>query len=105
MSPTPLAFHFPPGVFDPVVDVVPLLTRCKRDVVLFFRGCGVDRTFLDIERRIPDQPACSKYHITRDILALNLDRSVQELLTAKIRAAAMLKDPLVYPLDEIFAAW
>jgi hypothetical protein len=38
------AFHFPPDVFDAVVDAVPLLTRGKRDVVLFFRGCGVDRS-------------------------------------------------------------
>jgi len=105
MSTDAPAFHFPADVFDPSLTRCHCLTRCKRDVVLFFRGCGVDRTFLDIERRIPDQPAYSKYHITRDILALNLDRSLQELVTAKIRAAAMLKDPLVYPLDEIFAAW
>ncbi len=48
---------------------MPLLTRSKRDVVLFFRGCGVDRSFLaDIERRIADEPGFSKYHITREIL-------------------------------------
>jgi hypothetical protein len=29
------AFRYPPGVFDAVVDAVPLLTRSKRDVVLF----------------------------------------------------------------------
>jgi len=43
---TDLAFHYPPDVFDAVVDAVPLLTRGKKDVVLFFRGCGVDRAFL-----------------------------------------------------------
>jgi hypothetical protein len=38
--------------------------------VLFFRGCGVDRTFLArIERRIDAEPTFSKYHITREILA------------------------------------
>jgi restriction system protein len=52
------------------VDAVPLLTRGKRDVVLFFRGCGVDRTFLaGIERRIAEEPNFSKYHITREVLA------------------------------------
>lgn len=67
---TDLAFHYPPDVFDAVVDAVPLLTRSKRDVVLFFRGCGVDRGFLaDIERRIDGQPTFSKYHITREVLA------------------------------------
>jgi len=43
---TDLAFHYPPDVFDAVVDAVPLLTRGKHDVVMFFRGCGVDRAFL-----------------------------------------------------------
>ena len=67
---TELAFHYPPDVFDAVVDAVPLLTRGKKDVVLFFRGCGVDRTFLArIERRIDAEPTYSKYHITREILA------------------------------------
>ena len=65
-----LAFHYPPDVFDAVVDAVPLLTRGKRDVVMFFRGCGVDRMFLaGIERRIDADPRFSKYHITREILA------------------------------------
>ena len=67
---TDLAFHYPPDVFDAVVDAVPLLTRGKRDVILFFRGCGVDRLFLAaIERRIADEPKFSKYHITREVLA------------------------------------
>jgi restriction system protein len=67
---TELAFHYPPDVFNAVVDAVPLLTRSKKDVVLFFRGCGVDRTFLArIERRIDAEPTFSKYHITREILA------------------------------------
>jgi restriction system protein len=39
------------------------------------------------------------------VQALTLDRSVRDLLTAKIRAAALLKDPLVYPLEEAAAAW
>jgi hypothetical protein len=66
---TDLAFHFPPDVFDAVVDAVPLLTRGKHDVALFFRGCGVDRMFLTgIEQRIDAETKYSKYHITRDIL-------------------------------------
>jgi restriction system protein len=66
---TDLAFHFPPDVFDAVVDAVPLLTRGKRDVALFFRGCGIDRAFLaGIEQRIAAEPGFSKYHITREVL-------------------------------------
>jgi restriction endonuclease Mrr len=67
---TDLAFHYPPDVFDAVVDAVPLLTRGKHDVVMFFRGSGVDRAFLaGIERRIETESKYSKYHITREILA------------------------------------
>lgn len=65
-----LAFHYPPDVFNAVVDAVPLLTRSKADVVLFFRGCGVDRTLLaSMERRAQTEPGFSKYHITRTVLA------------------------------------
>ena len=64
---TDLAFHYPPDVFDAVVDAVTLLTRGKHDVVMFFRACSVDRAFLaGIDRRIdaelrraPDQ---QRYH-------------------------------------------
>jgi restriction system protein len=62
-------FHYPPDVFEAVVDAVPLLVRGRSDVVLFFRGCGVDRVFLaGIERRLQDDPGFKKYHITRAIL-------------------------------------
>ena len=70
MTTTDLAFHYPPDVFDAVVDAVPLLTRGKHDVVMFFRGAGVDRAFLArIDQRIDVEPRFSKYHITREILA------------------------------------
>jgi restriction system protein len=39
------------------------------------------------------------------VQALTLDRSVRELLTKKIRASALRKDPLVYPLDEVAETW
>lgn len=58
------SFHFPPDVFNAVVDAVPLLTRSKSDVLVFFQGCGVSRTFLaklDV--------AQSKYQLTRITLA------------------------------------
>ena len=67
---TDLALHYPPDVFNAVVDPVPLLTRGQRDVVLFFRRCGVDRVFpAGVEQRIAEEPNFSKCHITREILA------------------------------------
>jgi hypothetical protein len=56
-------FHFPPDVFDAVVDAIPLLTRSKLDVLTFFQGCGVSQSFL----QQLDQSQ-SKYSLTRTIL-------------------------------------
>src|SRR5262245_19014262 len=62
-------FHYPPDVFEAVVDAVPLLVRGRSDVVLFFRGCGVHRVFMaGIERRLEADPGFKKYHIARAIL-------------------------------------
>ncbi len=63
------AFHFPPDVFNAVVDAVPLLTRSKRDVLLFFQGCGVDPRFLrTLEARLGTEPNFGKYQITKEVL-------------------------------------
>ena len=67
------AFHFPPDVFDAVVDAVPLLVRGKKDVLTFFQGCGVSRAYLaTLEPWTHKDSAYSKYHITREIL-INLN--------------------------------
>jgi len=63
------AFHFPPDVFEAVVNAVPLLVRGKRDVLTFFQGCGVSRSYLDtLEPWTRRDSGQSKYHITRAIL-------------------------------------
>ena len=36
-----ITFHYPPDLFNLLVDTIPLLNRSKRDVLLFFRGAGV----------------------------------------------------------------
>lgn len=67
--PDDAAFHFPPDVFNAVVDAVPLLTRSKRDVLLFFQGCGVDVRFLrSIEVRLASEPKLGKHQITKEVL-------------------------------------
>jgi len=63
-------FHFPPDVFDAVVDAVPVITRGKKDVLLFFQGCGVNRLYLrSLEPWTTQDSGKSKYHITRAVLA------------------------------------
>lgn len=40
-APSDIIFHYPPELFNLLVDVVPLLNRSKQDVLVFFRGAGV----------------------------------------------------------------
>ncbi len=61
------AFHFPPDVFEAVVGAVPLLVRAKRDVLLFFQGCGLDPSYLaTIEPWTRKDSGKSKFHIARE---------------------------------------
>jgi hypothetical protein len=65
-----ITFHFPPELFNLLVDTIPLLNRSKKDVVTFFRGAGIgtDAT-ADIDDRIQRSPAeINKYEIVRLIL-------------------------------------
>jgi restriction system protein len=42
-------FHYPPDLFELVIQTIPLLNRSKKSVLLFFNGAGVDETiFTDI---------------------------------------------------------
>lgn len=63
-------FHYPHEVFSLLIDVIPLLCRSKRDVILFFQGAGVDPQDLvhcaSIVRT--NREAINKYDIVRDIL-------------------------------------
>jgi len=64
------SFHYPPEVTQLLIDTIPLLCRSKRDVVLFFRGAGVESAQIsDIELKIQtDRDSINKYEMTRTIL-------------------------------------
>jgi len=65
------AFHYPPDVFDAVVAAIPLLTRSKKDVLLFFRNSGVPPVIVaPFEIRIVSDPGFHKYAITRELLTI-----------------------------------
>lgn len=36
-----ITFHYPPELFNLLVDAIPALNKSKNDVVIFFRGAGV----------------------------------------------------------------
>lgn len=63
-------FHYPPEVFNLLVDTIPLLCRSKQDVVTFLQGAGVAQEDLaevsSIVRR--DRDAINKYEIVRNVL-------------------------------------
>ena len=63
-------YHYPPELFQLLVDTIPRLCRSKRDVLLFFRGAGVRRTmFRDLERRLAeDASSINKFDMARTLL-------------------------------------
>lgn len=63
-------FHYPPEVFNLLVDTIPLLCRSKQDVVLFLQGAGVAPEDLTEVSRIvrTNRSTISKYEIVRDVL-------------------------------------
>lgn len=63
-------FHYPPEVFNLLVDTIPLLCRSKQDVVLFLQGAGVAQEDLTEVSRIvrTNRDAINKYEIVRSVL-------------------------------------
>lgn len=65
-----ITFHYPPELFSLLVDVVPLLNRSKKDVLLFFRGAGIaDAITSDIAAKLAATPKeVNKYEMVRTVL-------------------------------------
>ncbi len=63
-------YHYPPELFELLVQTVPRLCRSKNGVLLFFRGAGVDFDILeDLWDRVQtDRTSISKYHIACTVL-------------------------------------
>jgi len=63
-------FHWDAELLNLFIDVVPKLVRGKRDVLLFFRSCGVDVPLLgELGRQLrQDADSISKYDIARRVL-------------------------------------
>jgi len=63
-------FHYPPEVFNLLVDTIPLLCRSKQDVVLFFNGAGVAQDDIaEVEHTVrTNRTAINKYEIVRNVL-------------------------------------
>jgi len=63
-------YHYPPDLFDLVVQTIPLLNKSKKAVLTFFNGAGVEQSlYQDLTIKITNKPdQISKYEICRTIL-------------------------------------
>jgi restriction system protein len=72
---TDITFHYPPELFNLLVDTLPLLNRSKKDVLQFFRGAGAPNDVIDeLAKRLKEAPSeINKYEIAHSVLdQLNL---------------------------------
>jgi restriction system protein len=65
-----ITYHYPPELFNLLIDTIPRLSTSKHNLLLFFRGAGVRRAdFSDIEAKVATNPgSINKFEITRTIL-------------------------------------
>jgi restriction system protein len=65
-----IVFHYPPELFNLLVEAIPRLCRSKKDVLLFFRGAGVGPKALAAATHAvrTDPDAITKFAIVRDVL-------------------------------------
>lgn len=63
-------FHYPPELFNLLVDTIPLLNKSKMDILIFFQGAGVsDQVLGDLRSRVQqDKENVNKYEIARTVL-------------------------------------
>lgn len=62
-------FHYPPEVFNLLVDSIPLLCKSKQNVILFLRGAGVAQEDLaEVEHIVrTNRKAINKFDIVRNV--------------------------------------
>lgn len=65
------AYQYPPDLMQLLIEAIPLLCPRKIDVLSFFRGAGVSRSFTgDLQRQLKrDRDSISKYAMVRSVLA------------------------------------
>jgi hypothetical protein len=65
-----ITFHYPPELFNLLVDAIPLLNKSKNDVLLFFQGAGVPADLTDdlAKRLKADRQSIGKHEIARTVL-------------------------------------
>ena len=85
-----ITFHYPPDLFNLLVDAIPLLNKTKKDLLLFFKGAGVaDDMLRDLQQRLKVDPKnIGKFEIARTVLQRLNERGEGTLREAPGGAAA-----------------
>jgi restriction system protein len=65
-----ISFHYPPELMSLLIDTIPLLSRSKRDVFLFFKGAGITGALVaaPFQQWQRDKDSINKFEIVRQIL-------------------------------------
>ena len=65
-----ITYHYPPELFNVLIDAIPALNKSKSDVLLFFKGAGIGADLLqDLEGRLKaDRQSIGKAEIARTVL-------------------------------------
>jgi restriction system protein len=64
------SFHYPPELFELLIETIPILNRSKKSVLLFFRGAGIPESlYKDLSDKLElDKESINKYEISRTVL-------------------------------------
>lgn len=74
-------YHFQPDLFKLLVDGIPKLCRSKRDVLNFFRSCGMPSSSLDpLEERLRTQRDAIKKREIAETLLHEMNKAGDALL-------------------------
>jgi restriction system protein len=79
-----ISFQYPPELFKLLSEAIPKLNKSKKDILLFFRGVGIDRQHLAKYEALlqTDKTTFNKYHVTSEILA-TLNESGDKMLAQR----------------------
>jgi restriction system protein len=76
-----ITYHYPPDLFNLLIDTIPRLSTSKQNLLLFFRGAGVRRADLsDIEAKVAtNRSSITKFEIARTVLKRLNERGEKSL--------------------------
>ncbi|GAB7023796.1 restriction endonuclease [Salidesulfovibrio brasiliensis] len=103
-----ITFHYPPELFNLLVDTIPRLCRSKLDVILFFKGAGVPQSLTaSIETQLKqDKDSINKFQIVRSVLtALNEqgEKTLRERREVLKRVVEFENFSSCWPNDQLIA--